>query len=299
MSNTIYSDKIKVNCSLVHDENGYYHLVYKIVNIINGKIYVGKHSTKNPYDRYMGSGLGIGRAIKKYGIENFSKEILFCFTNEKEAYLKEESIVTTEFVDRDDTYNMAYGGHGAKKGEENPDFGKKRDKEIGEKISKALKGKYTGENSPFYGKPRTQETKDKISKSHKGKYTGTDSWWYGRHHTQDSKDKISKARKGMIFTKEHRENLSKAHKGKPGYYKGKNLPQDVKDKISNTLKGKMAGEKQNKAKTVLKLDEFGNIIAEYGCMKECCKEENLYNSLLRKLVKTHSLYNGFYFKYKD
>ena len=144
MSNTIYSDKIKVNCQLVHDENGYYHLVYKIVNTVNGKIYIGKHSTKNPYDDYMGSGLKIGQAIKKYGIENFTKEILYCFTDEKEAFLKEEEIVDFEFVKNENTYNIAVGGN-------------------------MIAGSWSGEKNPMYGKPsamrgkhHTQEAKDKI-----------------------------------------------------------------------------------------------------------------------------------------
>lgn len=64
MSETIYSDQIKVNCPLVHDEDGFYHLIYKTTNLKNGKIYIGKHTTKNPYDNYFGSGTNIIRAVK-------------------------------------------------------------------------------------------------------------------------------------------------------------------------------------------------------------------------------------------
>ena len=120
MPKTIYGVQIKDNCTLVHDENGYYHLIYKIVNTVNRKIYVGKHSTKDPYDDYMGSGIAIISAIEKYGIENFSKEILFCFTNEKDAFLKESEIVDENFVKRSDTYNMMCGGEGFSSGKNNP-----------------------------------------------------------------------------------------------------------------------------------------------------------------------------------
>ena len=68
MSNIIYNGKIKVNCPLICDESGYYHLIYCIANKMNGKIYIGKHTTKDPYDKYMGSGKLIIQAIKKYGI---------------------------------------------------------------------------------------------------------------------------------------------------------------------------------------------------------------------------------------
>jgi hypothetical protein len=87
-----------------------YHLVYKIINLINGKIYIGKHSTDNIKDDYMGSGLLIKKAIEKYGIENFKKEIVFKAKTEKEAFKKENEIVNEEFILREDSYNLIIGG---------------------------------------------------------------------------------------------------------------------------------------------------------------------------------------------
>jgi len=44
------------------------HYVYKITNNINDKIYIGKHSSKDiNRDSYLGSGIAISKAIKKYG----------------------------------------------------------------------------------------------------------------------------------------------------------------------------------------------------------------------------------------
>jgi hypothetical protein len=43
------------------------YLIYKITNIVNDKIYIGKHQTENINDTYFGSGVALERAIKKYG----------------------------------------------------------------------------------------------------------------------------------------------------------------------------------------------------------------------------------------
>lgn len=86
--------------------------IYQTTNKINGKIYIGKHQTENPDDSYLGSGIALKNAIKKYGIENFKKDILFDFDTEKEMNIKEKELLTEEFVKRKDNYNKGVGGEG-------------------------------------------------------------------------------------------------------------------------------------------------------------------------------------------
>lgn len=84
------------------------HIVYKTTNNINGMIYIGVNSTGDK--GYLGSGLNIGIAIKKYGKSNFIREILFSYDTRAEALQKEAELVNTEFINREDTYNIMLGG---------------------------------------------------------------------------------------------------------------------------------------------------------------------------------------------
>lgn len=91
-----------------------YYYVYQITNLINGKIYVGKHkSHKPPFENgYYGSGKLIKAAINKYGIDNFKKDVLYYCTTSEEMAVKEADVVTEDFVAQKDTYNMHKGGLG-------------------------------------------------------------------------------------------------------------------------------------------------------------------------------------------
>lgn len=88
-----------------------YNYVYMVLNLVNDKYYLGKHSTNNFYDGYMGSGIAIGRAKEKYGLENFQKEIIAFFDNEEAAYVFEYEIISEHF-NKENCYNIAPGGYG-------------------------------------------------------------------------------------------------------------------------------------------------------------------------------------------
>lgn len=106
-----------------------YYIVYKTTCLINDKIYIGVHKTETPndFDGYIGCGFSnntqaylikhprtpLHYAIRKYGINQFVRETLYIFENEKEAYEKEAEIVTEDFINSEKTYNAVLGGrHG-------------------------------------------------------------------------------------------------------------------------------------------------------------------------------------------
>ena len=162
-----------------------FYTIYKITNRVNGKVYIGKHQTNDIADGYMGSGKLIRQAIEKYGSENFEKEILFEFSTEEEMNSKEAELVTEEFCNREDTYNLCPGGHGGFGYINTSGIGlAKRDyKLIGKKVSEKL----TGRKNPNASKT--------LLKMHKeGKIKIPD--WTGRTHKEKTKNKISSSKRG-------------------------------------------------------------------------------------------------------
>lgn len=90
-----------------------YYTVYKITNNINGKVYIGAHKTEELNDGYLSSSDVVAYAIKKYGKESFTKEIIYFANSEEDMFNKEAELVNEDFVTRKDTYNIKCGGKGS------------------------------------------------------------------------------------------------------------------------------------------------------------------------------------------
>ena len=86
------------------------YYLYQVRNKRNGKIYIGVHQTDNLNDGYMGSGELLKKAFQKHGLESFEKLILEYFESEEEMYAREREVVSKDFINRTDTYNIALGG---------------------------------------------------------------------------------------------------------------------------------------------------------------------------------------------
>ena len=161
----------------------------------------------------MGSGKLLKRAIKKYGIENFSKEILHVFDTEEEMNAKEKELV----VINEQSYNLCEGGKGGFSYINQNGLGNKR--EAGKKgglaykqklidnpelivnkridIAKArsfIKNKTRPPNFTMKGKTPKPETIARMSASKRGSLNNN----YGKPRSEETKRKISetlKARK--------------------------------------------------------------------------------------------------------
>lgn len=183
-----------------------YYTIYKITNLVNGKMYIGKHKTKNLDDGYMGSGHLIKRAVQKYGVNNFRKEWLMFCEDEEEMNYMELVYVDETWVLRNDTYNLTLGGNGGLiEGQHSPRKGVHISDETRMKLRKAN-----------IGKKHSQETKKKMSISHKGKHFSQEhnekirNWHIGRKASQELRDKLSKAHVGKKMSMKTRMKLSES-----------------------------------------------------------------------------------------
>lgn len=183
-----------------------YYTIYKITNLVNGKMYIGKHKTKNLDDGYMGSGHLIKRAVQKYGVNNFRKEWLMFCEDEEEMNYMELVYVDETWVLRNDTYNLTLGGNGGLiEGQHSPRKGVHISDETRMKLRKAN-----------IGKKHSYETKKKMSISHKGKHFSQEhnekirNWHIGRKASQELRDKLSKAHVGKKMSMKTRMKLSES-----------------------------------------------------------------------------------------
>jgi hypothetical protein len=171
-----------------------FYTVYKITNKINGKIYIGKHQTKDLDDGYMGSGKLLRYAIEKHGLENFEKEIIFIFGNEDKMNTKEAELVSEEFVNEDTNYNLCPGGKGGW-GYNNTEEGQKLREFSYERWSKSGTQKYKliyETDEEFRCRQKTHL--EKISKigieTYRRKYPK--SAFHGKTHSEETKQKMKK-----------------------------------------------------------------------------------------------------------
>lgn len=161
-------------------------------------------------DGYLGSGIGVKRAIKKYGKKNFKREILeFCESYENVFDREFETSKKLNVVDSSLFYNNEYGGRGHCKKATVA-------KATRLKISKTL----TGRKTPPDVLKKKKETRMRWTKERKEIYrqkrselsSGVNNPMYGKTHSKESL-KIIKERAN---NRSHawNEKLSKSAKGR-------------------------------------------------------------------------------------
>lgn len=218
-----------------------YGYIYKTTNIINGKIYIGQHKATKFDPTYFGSGKHFLNALKKYGVDSFSCEILeWCETQSLANSRERFWIAYYNAKDRSVGYNITDGGEGWK--------GAHHSKETREKISRAKTGSH-----PKRVYIVSDETRKKISSTLKAK--NQSSWNKGIPCRDETREKIRKALLGKKLPIEVIEKMRK----KTPWNKGIPMTEEAKKHLKEVNLGKRV-----KRRTVGQFDkQTGELLGTY------------------------------------
>lgn len=238
-------------------------IIYKTTNLINGKFYVGKDERNKP--DYLGSGINLNRAIKKYGRENFIKETLeVCST--REELIEREKYWIKKTKSQELGYNIADGGWG----------GNTYTEETKERVSEFFRGRYVSpetiekrkkareerkkQNPDAYKLP--EERKKAIGDFHRGKEISEEQKQknsermknftnYSPEFLEMHKGENKRGEKGSMWGKKHtpetREKMSASHKKNPArYWLGKKQSEEHIRKRTEKQKGSKWSEERRK-----------------------------------------------------
>lgn len=229
-----------------------YGVVYLIVNMVNGKRYVGQtiQPLAKRFNAHAYADSLIGKAIRKYGKENFHCGVIKTCTSKAELDVAEKHFIAVLNCKAPYGYNLTDGGEGI--------AGLKRSSETRAKISIAQ----IGEKHHFFCKHHTAEQKAQIALKLKGK-----------KRPPEVGKKISATKKGTHFSAKHCLSMSIAQRGYSPY---KNLiaeldARQMTYRILSELMGlspanfarKMRGERNFTVKDKSKLEEIFGKPAEY------------------------------------
>ena len=188
-------------------KNKKYHFTYKTTNLINGRYYLGMHSTNRIDDGYLGSGKRLYYELNKYGRDNFKFEILQQFDSREELVQAEINLITEQDLKNPNCLNLKQGGSGGFTDANRKKARQATDKVLEEKYGKDFRvivGKQYYENitekqkqersalisrrlkeiefnhATFKGKKHSEETKKKIGVTNSTKQKGENNSQFGK-----------------------------------------------------------------------------------------------------------------------
>lgn len=252
-------------------------ILYRIINKINQKVYIGQtgdFKRRMKYHRSCKTSL-IGIAIKKYGKENFTYEILGEYEDSQIDNAERQAIIDNNSI-RPNGYNLESGGCQLKTLHE----------ESKKKISLKKKGSSPAPNkggtSWSKGLHLSDEHKANISKANTGKKRLN-----VKPISEEHKKAISIKNKGKIRTEENKKKISDTLKAKYalmtpeerslkcGAQKGKPRTEEEKRKISEGSKGKKLTPEH-------KQNSINGIKAFYASMTAEQRKEYVQNKFKKK-----------------
>lgn len=214
------------------------YIIYKYTSKTTGKSYIGQ--TNQPLKRIKAhkkanKEFAFSNAIKKYGFDDFTYEILESNIDINEANKKECFYIEKLNTLSPHGYNLRHGGDNAIFSEESKKKISiaKSGKPLSDSHKKAISTVQTGKKR----KPHSDETKQKISNSNTGLKRSDETRLKISKSKQSMSDitkmKISNAKKGKSLSESHRINIRNSN---IGHF----VSEETKEKISIANKGKGA-----------------------------------------------------------
>ena len=171
-----------------------YGYIYRTTNLINGKVYIGKHRSSSFDPWYLGSGKVIGLATTKYGIDNFRVEMISPAEDAVQLSKLEVKFIADfrKLLGKQSVYNISNGGGGL---DEHPQGCKCKFCSLHNPVNhradcscfycKSRRGLMRGSGNPMFGKPSTVSKHKSncscyICKSRRGEYRGKNNPMFGR-----------------------------------------------------------------------------------------------------------------------
>lgn len=229
-------------------------VIYKIINVVNNKFYVGSTTNKKVRFRQHRNLLRGNRhhckhlqaSWNKYGEDKF-EFVVVEIVSEGMSLQQVEDIYLLQHVGQPMCYNSGYSSDAPWRNappQATPNFGKVMAQQQKEKISEALKEFYAADyfNHPRVGKKHTEETKLKI-KQNRVPAAGENHYRYGKTLSDETKAKIGAAQRGKPKVEGRkvseegllkiRENIESGRSHK--HWLGRKHTEEAKEKMSKTV----------------------------------------------------------------
>jgi group I intron endonuclease len=249
-------------------------VIYKIINLVNDKFYVGSTVHKKVRFRQHRRLLRNNRhhckhlqaAWNKYGEDKFDFRVVEEVADSESLEAVEDRWLS-EHVGKEYCYNSGYSAKAPWRGapaDTTPSFGRLVKQQTKEQISTTLKAFYAEDynNHPRVGKTHSEETKERIRQA---KLSNPTAYWEGKERSEETKAKIADTQRGNSKTpgrKVSEEGRAKiraaAEAGHYSHWEGRNHTEESKDKMRRPIYAILPdGTRRDFAGTALAGEELG------------------------------------------